>query len=95
MASGRRLFGSVPVAYVFLDKSDEGSVTPMLPLLQGNPGAWKLVYADEKDRFASMRSTSRGGGQGSTESAIEPWFTRIRRARRERRTDRSDPTACP
>ena len=43
------LLDSVPVAYVVLDKSDEGSSNAyMLPLLQGNPRAWKLVYADEK-----------------------------------------------
>jgi hypothetical protein len=43
------LLDSVPVAYVVLDKSDEGSSNAyMLPLLEGNPRLWKLVYADEK-----------------------------------------------
>ena len=43
------LLDSVPVAYVVLDKSDEGhSNAYMLPLLQGNPRAWQLVYADER-----------------------------------------------
>jgi hypothetical protein len=46
------LLDSVPVAYVVLDKADEGgskaSRAYMLPLLQGNSRAWKLVYADEK-----------------------------------------------
>jgi len=43
------LLDSVPVAYVVLDKSDEGYTNAyMLPLLQGNPRAWQLVYADER-----------------------------------------------
>jgi hypothetical protein len=43
------LLDSVPVAYVILDKSDEGhSNANMLPLLQGSPRAWQLVYADER-----------------------------------------------
>jgi len=46
------LLDSVPVAYVVLDKTDGGASEAgkayMLPLLQGNPRAWKLVYADEK-----------------------------------------------
>ena len=46
------LLDSVPVAYVVLDKTGEGSSNAsnayMLPLLQGNPRAWKLVYADER-----------------------------------------------
>jgi hypothetical protein len=43
------LLDSVPVAYVLLDKSDEGhSNANMLPLLQGSPSAWQLVYADER-----------------------------------------------
>jgi len=43
------LLDSVPVAYVVVDKSDEGySNAFILPLLQGNPRAWRLVYADER-----------------------------------------------
>jgi len=43
------LLDSVPVAYVVLDKSDEGhSNAYMIPLLQGSPRAWQLVYEDEK-----------------------------------------------
>jgi hypothetical protein len=46
------LLNSVPVAYVVLDKTNGGASDAgnayMLPLLQGNPRAWKLVYADEK-----------------------------------------------
>ena len=46
------LLDSVPVAYVVLDNTGEGgskaSNAYTLPLLQGNPRAWKLVYADEK-----------------------------------------------
>ena len=43
------LLDSVPVAYVVLDKSDEGySNAYMLPLLQGSPRAWQLVYEDER-----------------------------------------------
>jgi hypothetical protein len=43
------LLDSVPVAYVVLDKSDEGYINAyMLPLLQGSPRAWQLVYVDER-----------------------------------------------
>jgi hypothetical protein len=43
------LLDSVPVAYVVLDKSDEGnSNANMLPLLQGSPRAWQMVYVDER-----------------------------------------------
>ena len=47
-ARAQTLLDSVPVAYILLDKSDEGySNAYMLPLLQKSPRAWQLVYADE------------------------------------------------
>jgi hypothetical protein len=57
------LLDSVPVAYVVLDKSDEGfSNAYMLPLLQGNPRAWKLVYADEKGEARIYERVRAGDG---------------------------------
>jgi hypothetical protein len=60
------LLASVPVAYVVLDKTGEGSSEAsnayMLPLLQGNPHAWKLVYADEKGGVSVYERVRAGGG---------------------------------
>jgi hypothetical protein len=57
------LLDSVPVAYVVLDKSDEGSSNAyVLPLLQGNPRAWNLVYTDEKGRVRIYERVRAGDG---------------------------------
>jgi hypothetical protein len=60
------LLDSVPVAYVLLDKTGEGgskaSSAYMLPLLQGNSLAWKLVYADEKGGVSVYERVRAGGG---------------------------------
>jgi hypothetical protein len=43
------LLDSVPAAYVVVDKSDEAySNAYIMPLLEKNPRAWQLVYADER-----------------------------------------------
>ena len=57
------LLDSVPVAYVVLDKSDEGhSNAYMLPLLQGSPRAWQLVYEDENGPVRIYERVQAGEG---------------------------------
>jgi hypothetical protein len=60
------LLDSVPVAYVVVDKSDDEaskvSTAYMLPLLQGNPREWKLVYADEKGVVSVYERVRAGDG---------------------------------
>ena len=57
------LLDSVPVAYVVLDSTGEGSRDAyLLPLLQGNSRAWKLVYTDEKGPVRIYERVRAGGG---------------------------------
>ena len=57
------LLDSVPVAYVVLDKSDEGhSNAYMIPLLQGSPRAWQLVYEDENGPVRIYERVQAGEG---------------------------------
>ena len=62
------LLDSVPVAYVVLDKSGEGfSNAYMLALVQANPRAWKLVYADEKGGVRIYERVRAGDGDKGKE----------------------------
>jgi hypothetical protein len=57
------LLDSVPVAYIVFDQSNEGSTNAyMIPLVQGDPRAWKFVYTDEKGLVRIYERVRPGGG---------------------------------
>jgi hypothetical protein len=68
------LLDSVPVAYIVLDKGEEGFTDAhMLALVQGNPQAWKFVYTDEEGLVRIYeRVRSKMGTRASDESVSEP-----------------------